>query len=316
MIIHDFQTGRISGAGISERIGLELMRLGANILAQFEFVGFSWIARIARSIFRSSRPVRVIFSKDCVFEYPYGDGYWGVLLHNKITYAPEIEPYLKAFSNIPYVFIDCGSNYGYMSVLTSSAEYGSKPTIAVEADRQNFQMTARNAEINGSRYTFRHNAVFSKSGEKVTLGGTKHEARSINQDIQAGHLEEVDTLALDDLSSWLNDQADNLPVILKLDVEGAEIDALKGAGTILERDCLIIYEEHGADKSHEVSRYLKDVLGMRLFASDEKRLQITEISNYDELDVLKTNPRKGYDLFASFNDFWIEHLGQLNNTEN
>jgi len=315
MITHDFQTGRISGAGISERAGLELMRLGANILAPFEFVGFSWIARVVRSVFRSDRPVRVIFSKDCVFEYPYGDGYWGVLLHNKMTYAPEIEPYLKAFSDIPYVFIDCGSNYGYMSVLTSSIGYGSKPTIAIEADRKNFEMTARNAEINGSRYEFRHNAIFSKSGEKVTLSGKKHEARSINQDIQSGHLEDVETLALDDLSDWLNDQTE-LPVILKLDVEGAEIDALKGAGEVLNGDCLIIYEEHGADKSHEISRYLKDELGMRLFISDAKRLQIIEISNYNQLDVLKTNSRKGYDLFASTSDFWIERLGQFNNTEN
>ncbi len=306
-IHHDFDTGRISGAGFVERTGIELMRAAAYVLAPFQFTGFSWAARIVSSVFRSDKQVQVKFADDCIFEYPYGDGYWGVLLYNKSTYAPDVEPYLKSFADIDYAFIDCGSNYGYMSVLVSSQQYGSKPSIAIEADPANYNKTAQNSKINGNRYDHRHNAVFRESGKQVTLFGAKHEACSMLEEVGGGARAQVETLALNDLSGWLEDKG-SLPTILKLDVEGVEIDVLQGAGYILNGDCLINYEEHGAEKTHEISRYLKDQLGMRLFLGDDDGKSMREITSWTELDELKTNPRWGYDLFATSSKFWLKRL--------
>ena len=313
-LIHDFKSDNISGATINERIGLELMRIGATILAPFEFIGFSLCAKLVRNIFRSKRSIRLKMDDDSYFEYPYGDGYWGVLLYNKKSYAPDIEPYLATFSDLPYIFIDCGSNYGYMSVLVSSRKYGSKTAIAIEADQNNFHRTVTNAELNGNRFEYRHNAVFSQSGETVVLGGSKHEARSISQNVPTGTMENVETLALNDLTGWLDSHDKQSPIVLKLDVEGVEIDAMKGADQLLERDCLIVYEEHGSDETHEVSRYMKDELGMRLFVGDENQVNMREIVDYVDLDNLKTNKRKGYDLFASVSELWIDRLQKLKST--
>ncbi|MCF6321758.1 MAG: FkbM family methyltransferase [Rhizobiaceae bacterium] len=309
-ISHDFATGRISGAGIVERIGIELMRTAAYALAPFQFVGFSWAARIVSSVFKSDKQVQVKFADDCIFEYPYGDGYWGVLLYNKSTYAPDVEPYLKSFADLEYAFIDCGSNYGYMSVLVSSAQYGSKPSIAIEADPGNYKITAQNSKLNGNRYDHLHNAVFRESGKQVTLFGAKHEACSMLEEVGGGARAQVETLALNDLSGWLEDKG-SLPTILKLDVEGVEIDVLQGAGYILKGDCLINYEEHGAEKTHEISRYLKDQLGMRLFLGDENGNAMKEITSWKQLDELKTNPRWGYDLFATSSKFWLPRLEEF-----
>jgi len=309
-IHHDFTTGRISGTGIVERIGMELMRAAAYALAPVQFTGFSWAARLVSSLFKSDKQVQVKFADDCIFEYPYGDGYWGVLLYNKSTYAPEVEPFLKSFCDVDYAFIDCGSNYGYMSVLVSSAQYGSKPSIAIEADLENYRKTARNSKLNGNRYDHCHNAIFRESGKQVTLFGAKHEAFSMLEEVGGGARAQVETLALDDLSGWLKKQG-NLPTILKLDVEGVEIEALKGASNILRGDCLINYEEHGAEKTHEISRYLKDKLGMRLYLGDEDGKKMREITSWTQLDELKTNPRWGYDLFAASSTFWIEKLEAL-----
>ena len=310
-LIHDFRSGSISGATINERIGLELMRFGATILAPFEFIGFSWCAKLVRNIFHSKRSVRLKMDDDCYFEYPYGDGYWGVLIYNKKSYAPDIEPYLETFSDLSYIFIDCGSNYGYMSVLVSSQKYGSKTAIAIEADKNNYCRTVLNAELNGKRFEYRHNAVYSKSGEIVSLGGSKHEARSIIQNIPNENMEKVETLALNDLTGWLDNKGNQSPIVLKLDVEGVEIEAMKGADQLLKRDCLIIYEEHGSDKTHEVSRYMKDALGMRIFVGDENRVNMREIVDYADIDCLKTNKRKGYDIFASASELWIDRLQKL-----
>lgn len=311
MIQHEFHNGHISEANIIEHIGIGLMRTGAYVLAPFEFFGFSWLSRIVRSVFRSSRTIQVTFSDDCVFEYPYGDGYWGTLLYNKQSYAPDVEPYLKSFADIDYAFIDCGANFGYMSVLVSSAEYGSKSAIAIEADPQNYEKTVRNSELNGSRYDCRHNAVFSESGRMVKLFGAKHEARTIVE--ESGHQGrfEVETLALNDLTEWLT-KTDSSAIVLKLDVEGVEIDALAGADKILSRNCLISYEEHGSDPSHEVSRHLKETLGMRLFLGDENGRSLQEVTEISDLAAIKSNPRRGYDLFATNSAFWIERLSGFN----
>ncbi len=311
MIQHEFHNGRISAAGFTERIGIGLMRTGAYALAPFEFFGFSWLSRIVRSVFRSNETIQVRFSEDCVFEYPYGDGYWGTLLYNKQTYAPDVEPYLKSFADIDYAFIDCGANFGYMSVVVSSAEYGSKPAIAIEADPENYRKTVRNSELNGSRYDCRHNAVFSQSGKKVRLFGAKHEARTIVEEGGGQSRYEVETFALNDLIGWLRKHGDPA-IVLKLDVEGVEIDALAGADRILSQDCLISYEEHGSDPLHEVSRHLKENLGMRLFIGADNILHIREITDLADLASIKSNSRKGYDLFATKSDLWIDRLTGLN----
>ncbi len=309
-ISYDFYTGRFAGATVVERIGLELMRIAAFILARWDFLGFSYAARLVRAIFPSRRPVRVRFADDCVFEYPYGDAYWGRLLYNRETYGPEVEPFLRFVRDTRYAFVDCGSNFGYMSVLTSCASFGSQPTIAIEADPDNYDLTVHNARINADRYDHRHNAVYSRSGDRVGLYGAKHEARSIVKDENARPFAEVVTLALDDLLDWVDANGKDLPVVLKLDIEGVEIEALKGAKRMLDRDCLIIYEEHGSDKTHEVSRYLKEQMGYRLFFDDRPRL--SELTSWTQLDKLKVNPRLGYDLFATVSESWIDRIEQFN----
>lgn len=309
-ISHDFRTGRIEGATLVERIGLELMRIAAFILAPFAFFGFSYAARLVRGIFRSSRAIWVRFADDCVFEYPYGDAYWGRLLYNRETYGPEVEPFLRFVRDTRYAFIDCGSNFGYMSVLTTSRDFGSQPTIAIEADAENYKLTVRNARINGERYEHRHNAVFAQGGSKVGLYGTKHEARSIVETAGDRPYDEVTTIAIDDLLDWVAAHGKNIPVVIKLDIEGVEIEALKGAKRMLDRDCLIIYEEHGSDKTHEVSRHIKEQMGYRLFFDDRPRL--SELTSWKQLDALKVHRRQGYDLFATVSQFWIDRISRFN----
>jgi FkbM family methyltransferase len=301
-ILHDFASGRMIGAGPLERMGLFLMHTAALMLAPMEFKGFSHAARLVRTVLPSQRAIRVKFADDCQFEYPYGDGYWGVLLDNRRTYDPGSERFLKFVSDVPYAFIDCGANFGYMSVVVSSSGFGSKPAIAIEADADNYERVVRNCEINGNRFDHRHNAIFSKSGEKVSLYGAKHEARSILAEGGGPSHGMVVTLALDDLDGWVKAHGDG-PIVLKLDVEGVEEDAIKGADRLLKRDSLIIYEDHGGDSTHQISRFLKDACGMRLFYGETGGLG--EIERYEQLDAIKTNRRKGYDLLATRDKFWL-----------
>ena len=54
-------------------------------------------------------------------------------------------------------------------------------------------------------------------------------------------------------------------MVVKLDVEGAEIPAFEGAGDVLaQRRVTVVYEDHGADATHKVTRHVLD-LGMGVF---------------------------------------------------
>lgn len=304
----DFATGRVSNAGPVERLGMALLRLGAQLSAPINNVGYSIGAKLVRAVLRSQRSVRINLGGGALFEFPYGDGYWGILLNNKHGYAPPVERLLKSLRDEGYVFIDCGANFGYMSVLVSSAGYGAKPAIAIEADNENFVRLSNNAALNGNRFECRHNALYSRGGQVLQMYGRKHEALSLIEEAGGGQARgEVTTLALDELLDWY--EANNaLPVILKLDIEGVEIDALAGGEKLLAHKCLLIYEEHGNDAEHTVSRHLSGERGMALFAEPHGGSGLIEINDLAFLNDYKRNKRVGYDLFATNSEYWLPML--------
>jgi len=89
---------------------------------------------------------------DATFVFPYGDGYWSKLLNRSFCYEDELELLFRDSVSVDYTFIDCGANFGYWSVLVSSAPYGSHKAIAIEPSSQNFAKLKNNAEINGNRF--------------------------------------------------------------------------------------------------------------------------------------------------------------------
>ncbi len=305
LIQYDFQAGKISGGNVIERIGIMLMRNAAWMTKSIRFTGFSWAAKLVRTVFPSHRTICTQLTDDAVFEFPYGDAYWGRMLYNGELYCPEVEQFLLGMRDVDYAFIDCGANYGYMSAIVTSRTYGSKPSIAIEADPETYRILQRNAKLNDDRFELVHKAVYSKSGELVNIYGDKHEARSIVPDGGAGTGGMVETLALDDLAKWRK-QTGNKPVILKLDVEGVEIEAMRGARKLCKKDCLVLFEDHASDKTHEVTRFFMDELGMRIFAPHEPGCP--EIHDINELDAIKKFSRVGYDFLATTSKFWVKEI--------
>ncbi|MDJ0614879.1 MAG: FkbM family methyltransferase [Rhizobiaceae bacterium] len=308
VIGYDFNTDIISNTTTRESLGMTLMRLAAKAARPMDYTGLSHANRIIRKVLPSNRFVQVRLFEDTRFEFPYGDGYWGVLLDNKLTYSPSEEYFLAAIRDVDYAFVDCGANFGYMSSIISSDAFGKKPSIAVEADPGTFKMLQRNWELNGQRFEIKHNAVFDKSGEFVSFGGGKHEARSIQQGAIDDACNDVETIALDTLLPWIKKQK-RKHLILKLDVEGVEIPALKGASKILKTNPCIMFEDHASDKSHEVSKFIMEELGMDVFYSDESGCR--EIHSYADIEDIKRNPRVGYDFIAAKGDFWPDLIRNL-----
>ena len=214
----------------------------------------------------SERDIAIKLNSDATFAFPYGDGYWSKLLNRSFSYENELELLFRDSVDVDYTLLDCGANYGYWSVLVSSAPYGSHKAIAIEPSSQNFAKLKNNAEINGNRFEAMKCAIGADRGT-ARLSGTKHEALSIVGG--AGGGEDVPVISLDALLDDGKVSAGG-KYLIKLDVEGVEIEAIKGGARLLQADSVLLCEEHGNDPHHTVSRYILDQTPLKLIVYDPR----------------------------------------------
>ena len=142
------------------------------------------------------------------------------------------------------------------------------------------------------------------------LSGTKHEAFSIAGSTDSGG-EQVPVLALDDL---LDDGkiAPGGKYLIKLDVEGVEIDAIKGGARLLAGDSVIMCEEHGNDPDHTVSRYILEQTPLKLIVYDPRSNRLETVTELSILDRIKVSSHVGYNVFGTSSAFWQERIAALN----
>ncbi|MBR1269809.1 FkbM family methyltransferase [Bradyrhizobium sp. AUGA SZCCT0222] len=224
------------------------------------------------------------------------DAYWNSFIRQPDTeYEPEIGKFLLRLKDVDYVFFDCGANIGYWSVLVTSEMLGRKRAVAVEASRETLAILQQNCIANDRRFAVYCRALCETDGQKLLFfTNGPHAARHIvePQSSNSTHLEAVISTSVDALARQLQ-LTDSDRIIVKLDVEGAEISALKGAHRALKRDTLVIFEDHGQDRSHATTRFVLDELGFPVFSITADGA-ITEIKELVALDRLKADPKRGY----------------------
>jgi FkbM family methyltransferase len=252
------------------------------------------------------REAGVTFADGSRFVFPLSDDYWSRLLVQSFTYEPEIAEILLALRSDRYTFFDLGANLGYWSVLASSAAFGGNKAVAVEASKETFAKLQRNADLNGGRFEIRYNAISDTSGVDLLMSTGHHTARHVTAE---GTGEVVKSVSLDTLARDLKVTPQDR-VVVKLDVEGAEILAIQGGSRLLAGETLLIYEDHGNDPKHVVSEHLMGIPGMQIgYANGAGK--IVTIADRTVLTKLKTNAHKGYNFFATdtgscfHRDIWI-----------
>jgi FkbM family methyltransferase len=186
--------------------------------------------------------------------------------------------------------LDCGSNIGYWA-----ARYARKClVIAVEPVPTVYTSLRGTAQANG--FVALHRAVWSRNGETVELtwnpGGETAASAVYAHD---GARARVSAITIDELAET---HADGRPLVVKLDVEGAEAQAVDGAERT-GRGALWIYEDHGKDREHTATaRFLASGFQVLDITS---RARATQISSLGELSGVKTDRRRGYN-FAAFHE--------------
>jgi FkbM family methyltransferase len=303
----DRASGVLKGANAWERLAAIALTMGSKVASNFSHRGYNLCANLLRTTL-PDRAIAIKLNPDAVFEFPYGDGYWSKLLNRTYHYEDELELLFRDSVDVDYTLLDCGSNYGYWSVLVSSKPFGSHKAIAIEPSGQNFPKLANNAKINGNRFELMKCAIGAARGT-ARLSGTKHEAFSITGDQADG--EEVPVIALDNL---LEDGkvATSGKFLIKLDVEGVEIEAMKGGARLLEGDSVLLCEEHGNDPRHTVSRYILEQTPLKLIVYDPRSNRLETMTDLSILDRIKVSTHVGYNVFGTASAFWLDRINALN----
>lgn len=243
-----------------------------------------------------ARDLVVRLNEDSSFAFDLRDPYWARLLAPGFTYEPEIESVLRAFGDVPYTFVDAGANLGYWSILASSLELGAHRSIAIEPASQTFERLLGNCALNAGRFECVRGAVAEHAGLSVDFAISAHHAGSgIAESGDVRRIqgsEVVQTLTLDDVVAEHGAAAG--PLIVKLDVEGAEIGAFRGAQKLLESDALVLYEDHGKDPEARVSATALE-LGWTVFLPGKEGLVPADLAAIRDF---KRRWNVGYNLVA------------------
>jgi len=304
----DRTTGVLQGANPWERLAAVALLAGSKVSSLFSHRGYNACANLLRKTL-SEREIAVRLNDDAVFVFPYGDGYWSKLLNRSFKYEDELELLFQDSAGIDYTLLDCGANYGYWSVLVSSRPFGAHKAIAIEPSSVNYARLANNARANGGRFQAMHCAIGAARGT-ARLSGTKHEAFSIAGGAGAGG-EVVPVIALDDL---IDDGivAEGGKYLVKLDVEGVEIEAIKGGTRLLRGDTVIMCEEHGSDPHHTVSRYILEQTPLKLIVYDPASDRFETLTELSLLDRIKVASHVGYNVFGTASAFWEDRFHRMN----
>ena len=306
-LVFDRATGTLSGATLGERLAALISQAGARVSSLWSYRGFNAGCKAMQSVMPAG-DVTVRLNEDALFSFPFGDGYWGLLLDTSYSYERDIERFFRGMADAEYTLIDCGANYGYWSVLVTSAPYGAHESIAIEPSSRNFARLTANAGLNGDRFATLQRAIGATNG-MARLSGRKHESLSIAGEQDAAG-EDVPVMALDALLDGGVIRQDGRFVI-KLDVEGVEIDAIRGGVRLLQTDCVVICEEHGNDPNHTVSRFILDNTSFKLFCFDPTTGKFEHLKDVSALDHIKRASNFGYNVLATASSLWEQRIRSL-----
>jgi FkbM family methyltransferase len=303
----DRATGTFDGASAREQLAAYAFQMGARLSSAWSYRGFAVGCRAVRSML-AERDITVRLNDDAQFAFPYGDGYWTLLLDRTYSYEHDIDMFFQGIADVDYTLVDCGANYGYWSVLATSKPYGAHRAISIEPSSRNFARLANNAKINGNRFRPLQRAIGEKPGI-ARLSGTKHEALSITGgDTTVG--EEVAVIALDTLIDENMITALGRYVV-KLDVEGVEVQAMRGGERLLKSDCVLICEEHGNDPNHTISRFILGNTKLKLFCYDPATGHFEHLRDVTALGRIKQHSNVGYNVLATASTFWESRIRAL-----
>ena len=203
------------------------------------------------------------------------------------TYEKGILDFIARNYKSEGVFVDVGANIGLMSLFTASVFKNGK-IIAIEAHPVTAEILKKNIDINSlSNIEVKQVALGNEIGEtkifdnwQVNRGGASLVVHDNDSKSYPVKIEKLDNIITTPVS------------MIKIDVEGLELDVLKGASnTILKSKPILIVEisdqrTSTLSPSNEIVDFIEDFGFYKLYklkGGKERRSKLIEILTKDEL---------------------------------
>ena len=224
-------------------------------------------------------------------------------------YEKELGDLVKKMLRPDDVFIDIGANIGYFSLLAATIS----PTIKVisfEPVKDLFKKMDKNFSINDSKNIIAINAAVGEINEHrhLYLSAIDNLGMSSFQQPEnySGKREKVEVIVVDD---WFKTSGLTKIDLIKLDIEGSELAALKGMRTVLEKQMPVLIVEINPEalllfglKPLDICNYLSQLDFDGFLISENSRLEhlnSNEISQtINVLFIHKVKKREYSELFS------------------
>lgn len=174
------------------------------------------------------------------------------------------------------IVIDIGANTGYYSLRLSSLVGDNGKIIAIEPDPQTFNALIKNCELNNISNVNAHNIAISNSNGKITFHQSIFHSGTSSMFVNEKDKSKmkkiiIKTTTLDEL---IKEKYEYIAWV-KIDVEGAELEVLKGSSTILSKTKNIIIEvhEHILNQNNKNSKEIIEIL-------EESGFKITLLNDF------------------------------------
>lgn len=297
------------GPGWSARLQLGILKRaawGLRAVASPRLYLMIWFVSKA---FRRANHVRVRLRNQCDLRIGLGDPYWMYRVLSQLPYEPELLWLFDAVAQAhraPTLLVDCGANVGWCSLVAALKHRFH--SIAVEPAPHLVRQMEWNRQLNQASFQIVQKAIWKEDGRQLPFltdlsdhaGGHLKAVAGITPEWRVPMKELVTSVTVDTLvDDWRRGRAcgDDLLVVIKLDVEGAESEAMAGCAKTLGGHAILVYEDHGSDLTCEATRAALSH-GLAIYALMESG-GLLAIESIDSAVSIKKDEKQGYNFVAA-----------------
>ena len=237
------------------------------------------------------RIIRNFLSHDLIVRI-YNFKIYGSIQKNKTSYFllkkcefgdyHELNTIKKISKDGKLLFVDCGCNYGFYSIYTASLSEKNE-ILSIEASKKTLEELIKNLNLNNLKnINFFNNAVSSVVGENVLYYESINdwESSQTHKNFKISSELTVDSITIDSLLKEYF--LDDYNLVIKLDIEGNEINAIKGALEVIKKSHPLIIIEFSKYTFENLDNidYLKNFLikyDYSIFDTNYKKKNINEV---------------------------------------
>ena len=304
------QDHRVSVAegGLLCRIELAALSAVARVLRPAAYQGlYTAVGLLAKAFPQTNTVILSDGNGQRKFKIHLNDVFYSRLLDG-FVYEEEIEVLLDRVLSPDAIFIDCGANQGYWSVYAALKIKRPDHIVAIEPTCLSFVRLCENLKLNHGSFTPVQKAVYSCSDVDLEFethpqrhGGNSCVHRRGKPGQPGFQRESAKSTTIDEIVASVAPTQGEVHVVVKLDVEGAEVEALKGARRTIERGGLFIFEEHSKERTCPHTDFLLNQMALSVYLL-RLGLEPTRIETVDQLTRLKLRPFCAHNLMAARGD--------------